>query len=47
MGGVQSMDGFLQKFLPAVYNNPSYHSHTNLYCTYGDTPLESCSSQSV
>ncbi|XP_073033626.1 sugar carrier protein A-like [Primulina eburnea] len=37
-GGVTSMDGFLEKFFPAVYRNKR-HAHENNYCKYNNQKL--------
>ncbi|XP_075473800.1 sugar carrier protein A-like [Primulina tabacum] len=37
-GGVTSMDGFLEKFFPAVYRNKK-HAHENNYCKYNNQKL--------
>ncbi|XP_073279044.1 sugar carrier protein A-like [Primulina huaijiensis] len=37
-GGVTSMDGFLEKFFPAVYRNKK-HAHENNYCKYNNQRL--------
>ncbi|KAH7855666.1 hypothetical protein Vadar_027463 [Vaccinium darrowii] len=37
-GGVTSMDGFLKKFFPTVYENKT-HAHENNYCKYNNQGL--------
>ncbi|KAK6136537.1 hypothetical protein DH2020_029712 [Rehmannia glutinosa] len=42
-GGVTSMDGFLEKFFPAVYRN-KLHAHENNYCKYNNQGLSAFTS---